>query len=85
MTDYLKYNQNLDYSLTNAMREKANQNLFDEMLKDECLESNEFKNYIPNGLKINAIKKKCREKYLVDHTMQKTIIVWTQIIIMHLR
>jgi len=70
MTDYLKYNQNLDYSLTNTMREKANQNLFDEMLQDKCLESYEFTNYIPNGLKINAIKKKCREKYLVDHIVK---------------
>lgn len=70
MTDYLKYNQNLDYSLTNAMREKANQNLFDEMLNDKCLESYTFTTYIPNGNAINAIKKKCREKYLVDHIVK---------------
>jgi hypothetical protein len=79
MTDYLKYNQNLDYSLTNAMREQANQNLFDEMLQDKCLESYEFTNYIPNGLKINAIKKKCREKYLVDHIVKPAYTKDTEI------
>jgi len=67
MMDYLKHNQNLDYSLTNAMREKANQNLFDEMLADKCLEAGTYTKYIPNGIKINAIEKICREKYLVDH------------------
>ena len=79
MTDYLKYNQNLDYSLTNAMREKANQNLFDEMLKDKCLESYEFTKYIPNGSRINAIKKKCREKYLVDHIVKPAYDTGTEI------
>lgn len=65
MMDYLKYNKNLDYSLTNAMREKANQNLFDEMLADKCLESNTFKKHI--STEKNRIEKLCREKYLVNH------------------